>query len=204
MPEPTAVADLLEIMGDRTVSLRQRLNAAVSASRVERLQLPGEAPPASIVFLRWIINFKGAGGVQLDPTFRREAAAATAYFERRSAKAALTYDIADLDTKRRQWRDLINGSLRRLMQRGWGSAEALIGPDDPFEMPVEDPERCQAALLQERGSTRTRRRLRAVDDPGTLPAIASEAERAALIRAIAKAAHRRLAEVSAAPLSRAG
>jgi len=198
MPEPTAVDDLLELMRDKTLSLRQRLNAAVSASRVERLQLPGEAPPESIKFLRWILDFRGQGGAQLDPAFRREAAAATAYYERRSKKNALQYDVVDLEERRRQWVRILNACLRHhLRQRGRPlRQEMLFALADEFAAPPCEPERALIVLLQPAGGQqRSHRRLRAIDDPG-LPATATEAERHEIVRAIAGILQRRLAEVS--------
>jgi hypothetical protein len=102
-----AIADLLEIMRDATATPRDRLNAAVSASRVERLQMPGETPPECVQYLRSIID-----DVSVATNLRREAAAACAYYERRSKKAALLYNVADQDEKRRQWRGILNGCIR--------------------------------------------------------------------------------------------
>lgn len=197
MPEPTAVDDLLAIMQDRTVSLRQRLNAAVSASRVERLQLPGEAPPESIKFLRWVVDYRGSHGEQLDPSFRREAAAATAYFERRSAKAALVFEIADEDERREHWRKLINSALRvHLSKAGqWPAGKhMLLDPSDEFAMPAIDPDVAHSALMTGDNRHQRRQRQKALDErlPGKWSG--NETEPAEILRVIAAAAHQRLAQ----------
>ena len=200
MPE-AAIDTLLELMADRTLSLRQRLNAAVSASRVERLQLPGEAPPASIVFLRWVLDFRGQGGAQFDPSFRRESAAALAYFERRSKKHALQFDIVDLTERHKQWVRILNACLRyHLRQRGQPlRQDMLFRNDDEFAAPPCEPERAMAVLLLPAdGQQRSQRRLRSIDDPG-LPANVSETERLQIVRAIALILQRRLAEATASP-----
>jgi hypothetical protein len=75
----TGLTDLLVIMRDRKIGMRDRLNAAVSASRVSPLAMSGEAEPPAIAFLRWLLAYKAADGEQFSPSFRRESAAAIAF-----------------------------------------------------------------------------------------------------------------------------
>src|SRR5262245_41713085 len=103
-----AINDLLAIMRDTMrVTPRDRLNAAVSASRVEKLQMPGEEPPESVRYLRSVID-----DPKIATNLRREAAAAVAYFQKRSAKAALTFQVTDIDQQRREWLLLANAAVR--------------------------------------------------------------------------------------------
>ena len=155
--------------------------------------MPGEAPPEFVRYLRAIID-----DVSAATNFRREAAAACAYFERRSQKAALDFDVRDLDEKRQIWTRILNACLRYHLGRAnaWPTRRDVLFRDgDEFEMPSGEPEQVLTALLQPAGSNRhARRRQRAIDDPGELPVIASEAERFALIRPIARLVHTRLKE----------
>jgi hypothetical protein len=175
-----AIANLLEIMRDTTATPRDRLNAAVSASRVEKLQMPGEAPPESMQCLRGIID-DGSVATNL----RREAAAACAYFERRSKKAAIAFNVADLDEKRRQWRKLVNGGIRvHLGKIGrWPADKRMpFSAVDEFELPACDPDLALSALRK------------AIDErvPGTWSG--SEAERRELLLPLARIIHQRLAQ----------
>jgi hypothetical protein len=177
-----AIANLLEIMRDESASPRDRINAAVSASRVEKLQLPGEEPPESIAYLRAIIS-----DIDVATNFRREAAAACAYFERRSKKAALTFEVADLTEQQRQWANIANACLRyQLSLSGdWPQNRNLLQQDAPT--PPTNPEVTIAALLMPvtRARSASRKR-RTVDDPGGTPILNSERERRDAIRPIAK------------------
>jgi hypothetical protein len=190
----TAISALLKIMRNETTSPRDRLNAAVSASRVERLQMPGEAPPASVQYLRDIIDDDSAA-----TNFRREAAAATAYFERRSRKAALSFAISDVDAKRETWRRLLNGALRHHFWRHgrWPQDKALLlGQADEIDIVgLPDPEIVTAALLVPAGNRHTRRRQRAIDEPVTTGVWSgTESERKEVLRPLARAVHARLAQ----------
>jgi hypothetical protein len=68
-------------MNDGTVGIRNRLNAAVSASRVSPLSMPGESAPPAVVFLRSIVECEHAG-LMFRYDYRREAAQALAYWGR--------------------------------------------------------------------------------------------------------------------------
>ena len=177
-----AIANLLDIMRDEAASPRDRINAAVSASRVQKLQLPGEEPPESVAYLRSLID-----DIDVATNFRREAAAACAYFERRSKKAALTFEVADLTEQQRQWANIANACLRyQLTASGdWPDARNLLQQDMPT--PTTNPETTIPALLMPvtRARSTTRKR-RAVDDPGGTPIINSERERRDAIKPIAK------------------
>jgi hypothetical protein len=192
VPTADAIPFLLAIMTNATASPRDRLNAAVAASRVEKLQMPGEPAPESVRFLRDIIADDEA------PTnLRLEAATACAYFERRSQKAALTFDVADVDEKRRQWRRLVNGGIRHhLAKHGRWPADkaALLGPDDAFDLPEVDPNLVLSALLLGGSNRHARRRQKAIDQPVTGVWSGSERERTELLKVLAQAMHQRLAE----------
>lgn len=184
-----AIANLIDIMRDETASPRDRINAAVSASRVQKLQLPGEEPPESVAYLRSLIDDP------ITPTnHRREAAAACAYFERRSAKAALTFEVADLTEQQRQLDRIANAALRYQLttrQGAWPIQRDLLQPDAP--MPPANPELPLAALLMPVTTTQhAKRKRRAVDDPGGTPIIGSQRERRAAILPVAKVCAQRL------------
>ena len=121
-----AIENLLEIMRDEDAPQRDRINAAISASRVEKLQLPGEEPPESVAYLRSLID-----DIDVATHFRREAAAACAYFERRSAKAALTFQVADLTEQQRQWTTIANAALRYRLtaSNAWPEGRHILGLD---------------------------------------------------------------------------
>lgn len=61
MAETRAIHDLYAIMSDGTAGIRNRINAAVSASRVEPLAMPGESEPPVVVFLREVVACEYAG-----------------------------------------------------------------------------------------------------------------------------------------------
>lgn len=176
---PDAIANLLDIMRDTTASPRDRINAAVSASRVEKLQLPGDEPPESIAYLRSLLD-----NPTVATNFRREAAAACAYFERRSAKAALTFEVAETSEQRAQWDAIARAAMRARLStsRAWPECRDLL-PSDRSETPAGNPDQAIAALLTTARQTGQRKR-RAIDDPGS-PIITSERERRAAIKAVA-------------------
>lgn len=176
-----AIANLLDIMRDESASPRDRINAAVSASRVEKLQLPGDEPPESIAYLRFLADHP-----DVPTNFRREAAAACAYFERRSAKAALTFEVADTSEQRSQWAAIARAALRARLSRAstWPECRELLRSTETIKAPTSSPEQAIAALLTTAHTQTTQRRRRAIDDPGG-PAINSERERRAAIRAVA-------------------
>jgi hypothetical protein len=187
----TAIEDLYDIMRDPASGLRQRLNAAVSASRVERLAMPGETLPEAVMFLREIIGTEHEGS-RFRVEYRREAAAALAYYERRVKKAELQYKVADQDERLRQWRGVLNGCIRVHLGRRnlWpGRRDILFKPADPIELPPYDPELGLAALLY--AGSRKAKRPRAIDER-SVPTIASDAQRIEILRSIAKVTHGRL------------
>lgn len=186
----SGLADLIQIMRDETIPLRQRITAGIAASRVEHLVAAGEAEPETIMFLRWI-----TGDEQLSPQFRRESAQALAYWERRCHKAALQYAVPDADERMAKWRRVLNGLIRHhlwLHGRWPADKHILIGPDDPFETPPGDPDRMLAAILFP--ANRHARRKRAIDDPGGLPIISSETEQRQLVEQAAEALRQRLSQ----------
>lgn len=70
MAAKDAISELYAIMRDHGASERDRLNAAISASTVEKLAMPGEAVPECITSLRKMVDDHSA------PTsYRRESAA---------------------------------------------------------------------------------------------------------------------------------
>jgi hypothetical protein len=192
-----ALDDLYQIMADQSVGLRNRLNAAISASRVEPLSMPGEPEPQGVRFLRWIIETEGADGLRFSPQFRRESAAALAYYQRRAQKAQLLYNVADADERRETWRRILNGALRvHLGKHGhWPQrTDVLLTAADKIDVAgLPDPELVLSALLLGGGNRQERRRRqRTVDERVVALWSGTEEERRALIRPVAKAVHQRL------------
>jgi hypothetical protein len=177
-----AILNLLDIMRDESASPRDRINAAVSASRVEKLQLPGDEPPESIAYLRSLLDDQ-----DVPTNFRREAAAACAYFERRSAKAALTFEVADTSEQRKQWAVIAKAALRARLSTtsAWPDHRHLLRSTEQIHQPpTSSPELAIAAMLTAAHSQASQRKRRAIDDPGG-PTINSERERRLAIRALA-------------------
>lgn len=201
-----ALDDLLAIMRDQRVGMRDRINASISASRVSALTLPGESEPEAVVFLRWIIDFDGGQkGERFSPSFRREAAAALSFWQRRAAKMALTYEVPDQTERAAGWRKLINGAIRLHLSEHdlWPArrdilltaAEEIV---DVASLP--DPERVLSALMLPAGGNRhARRRLKAIDERLADIFLGTEAERLALIKPLALLAEARLAEFGLGP-----
>jgi hypothetical protein len=152
MATKDAIADLLSIMNDEAASPRDRLNSAVSASRVSPLALVGEILPPAVVYLRDVIDDPEA------PTnYRREAAAALAYYQRRVKKAELLYSVADQDERRETWRRVLNACIcYQCRLNGRQHKSVLLTADDTFQTPACEPEFALAALLG--GSNRQHRR----------------------------------------------
>ena len=198
----TALDDLLALTRDPKVSTRNKLSAAISASRVSPLVLPGEELPEAIKFLRYIIDFRARDGSQFSAGFRREAAAGLAYWQRRAQKMVIEYDVSDQAELRVKWTRIVNGALRfYLNQRGlWPRRkDVLFDRDDLFELPAGDPDRTLMALQHPVAVNRHEKRRRAVDDPGGPATIGSEAERLSIIRPIARLVLERLAKFGLAP-----
>jgi hypothetical protein len=189
VPKP-AISELYLIMHDSGASERDRINSAVSASRVEPLTMPGEEPPPAVKWLRKMVDDLSA------PTgYRRECAAALAYWERRAKKVELAYNVADDTERRRQWRSLVNGAIRlHLAKIGkWPERkDVLMGPDDLLEVPAANPEVVLSAILLGSSNRAARRRQKAIDERATELWSGSEAERTELIRPVARLAHERL------------
>ena len=184
---PDAIANLLQIMRDDSASPRDRINAAVSASRVQKLQLPGEEPPESVAYLRSLLD-----DIDVATNLRREAAAAVAYFERRSAKAALNFEVADASEQQRQWVTVINACIRYELttrpgsNRSWPEDRELLRQGD-VPTPATATEPTVAAILLPVSRLAGRRRTKHIDDPGGMPIFASERERKAAIQPAARA-----------------
>jgi hypothetical protein len=190
-PKP-AISELYLIMHDSGASERDRINSAVSASRVEPLTMPGEEPPPAVKWLR-----KMVADLSAPTSYRRECAAALAYWERRAKKVELTYNVADDIEKVRQWRSLVNGAIRlHLAQIGkWPERkDVLMGPDDLLEVPAANPEVVLSALLLGSSNRQQRRRQKAIDERATELWSGSETERAEVLRPIARLAQQRLQE----------
>jgi hypothetical protein len=199
-----ALEDLYTLMNDLGVNIRTRLNAAISASRVEPLAQPGQPEPPGVEFLRNIISYR-QGKLAYRAEWRRMAGAALAYWERRAAKAALKFNVADHQEQRAEWHRILNGSIRRHLwaHHRWPQDKAaLIGPDEAFEMPAHEPELGLSALLLPGERHNSRRRQTAIDEPEA-PHIKSQAHRRDILRDIAVVVQRRLAEFDHHRLSQA-
>jgi hypothetical protein len=200
MRENTGLDQLYDIMRDPVSGLRNRLIAAIAASRVERLAMPGESEPEGVIFLREIVGTEREGS-RFKVEYRREAASALSYWERRCKKAALSFDVADQDERREKWRRVLNGLIRHHLHRRhlWPQRkDVLFGPNDHFEMPGDDPDRALNAILLP-PANRHERRKRTIDDPGRTPVIGSETERLSIIKPVAEAVLARLRKFDLAP-----
>jgi hypothetical protein len=192
-----ALDDLYDIMRDGTAGIRNRLNAAISASRVERLAMPGEPEPPAVAFLRTIVAGQHAG-LMFRHDYRRESASALAYWERRCKRAELQYDVADADERRDSWCKLVNGGIRLHLGKigRWPQDKhvLLTAADEIDVTGLPDPDLVLSALLIGGHNRHARRRLRAIDE--RVPAVwsGSENERNALLRSLAKLVHQRLKE----------
>lgn len=189
-PPKSGLADLIHIMRDETVPMRQRITAGIAASRVERLAMAGELEPEGVRFLRWIT------ASEFNPLFRREAAQALAYYERRVAKMAVTFDVADEAELRTKWMRILNGCIRAHLakhQRWPQDKHLLIGPNETFKKPSGDPDTALSALLLAGNNRHARRRQRKIDEPVSSGMWSgSEQERLELIRPIAELIHERI------------
>jgi hypothetical protein len=188
-----ALDQLYALMRDGNVPMRARLDSAIRASRVEPLEMPGTEAPPAVLFLRNVMTYKYEGK-QYNGVLRSKAGAALAYYERRSAMAALKYNVADDSERIEGWRRVINGLLRRhlVKHRRWPQdKDALLGPDEPFAAPPYAPELGLSALLI--ANPRGRHRAKSVDEPES-QVIRSQGERDTVLRAIAHVMHNRLAQ----------
>ena len=193
MAEP-ALETLLDIVRDPASGLRNRLSAAIAASRVERLAMPGEQAPEGVLFLREIVGTEHEGS-RFRVEYRLEAGRALSYYERRTRKAELQFEVPDQAERRESWRKLINSALRvHLSKHGYWPAgkDMLLQPGDEFEMPALDPEIAYSAMMLGGNRHQRRHRQKVLDErlPGKWTG--DETERAELIRVIATAAHQRL------------
>jgi hypothetical protein len=193
-----ALDDLYDIMRDPASGLRNRINAAIAASRVERLAMPGEAMPEAVLFLREIVGTEHEGS-RFRVEYRRECATALSYYERRVAKMALTFSVADVDERRRQWRSLVNGAIRfHLAKIGkWPERkDILFTAADALEVPADaaDPEVVLSGLLLGSSNRQQRRRQKAIDERATELWSGDESQRRELLRPIARLAAQRLQE----------
>jgi hypothetical protein len=193
--EQRGLDDLLSIMRDQSVKARDRLNAAVSASRVSALAMPGDEAPEAVKYLRYIIDYM-KDGIQFPAAWRREAASAVSYYERRAAKNALQFQVTDTAEQNREWRALLNGVLRRHLwhAKRWPRDRAvLFAVDEALPAMPCDPSLALTALMLpfDRHSRRARRK--GLDEPDMV-AITSEEQRRDILRAIARCMHRRLSE----------
>jgi hypothetical protein len=191
------LADLLTIMRDQQVKMRDRINAAVSASRVSALAMPGEPDPPALAFLRWVIDYK-RDGIQFPHSWRREAAAAISFWERKCKRAELLYQVPDQSEHRESWRRLINGALRYHLGRNdmWpGRKDILLAPGDDFQPPAGvDPETVFAALTLPAGNRQARRRQKAIDERMASVWNGTEEQRITLLKPLAVLMRQRLME----------
>jgi hypothetical protein len=187
----SGLADLLAIMRDTDLAMRDRLSAGISASRVSSLAMGGEPEPEAVRFLRWITD----AGERFSAQWRREAAQALAYWERRVAKMAVTFDVADEAERREKWRRICNAGIRHhlwLHNRWPRDKHILLTASDAFEVPDIDPDAVLSALFVGAQNRHQRRRLKAIDERVTGTWSGSEAERVELLRVLAVAMHQRL------------
>ena len=91
----TALEDLYDIMRDPASRLRNRLNAAVAASRIVKVVMPSEPLPECVQFLDEIIGTEH-GGSRFKVEYRREAATAKGYYEKRVNAAVLKLGIPEV------------------------------------------------------------------------------------------------------------
>jgi hypothetical protein len=177
--------DLYDLMNDQSISLRQRIYAAVSASRVEPLGLIGDEPPA-VVFLRSIVNFNLEGKTYA-AAHRHLAAQALAYWERRAKQAAIKFAVTDNAEQINAWRRITNGTIRYAIVKNnrWPQDKhSLITPNDSeFARPAYDPELVLNAILLP-GEHTKKRRAKAIDEPDK-PTIANEKQRQDILAAVA-------------------
>ena len=146
--------------------------------------MPGESEPPAVVFLRSIVACEHAG-LMFRYDYRREAAAALSYWERRCKKVELQYSVPDEAERRTSWRRILNGALRiHLGKHGRWPADkrVLFSAVDEFELPACDPDLALSALRK------------AIDErvPGTWSG--TEAERRELLLPLARLVHQRLAQ----------
>jgi len=172
-------------MNDQSISLRQRIYAAVSASRVEPLGLIGDEPPA-VVFLRAIITFNHEGKTYA-AAHRHLAAQALAYWERRAKQAAIKFAVTDNAEQIIAWRRITNGTIRYAISKihRWPQDKhSLVKPNDTeFARPAFDPELALNAMFLP-GEHTKKRRAKAIDEPDK-PTINSEKQRINIIAALA-------------------
>jgi hypothetical protein len=180
--------DLYDLMNDQSISLRQRIYAAVSASRVEPLGLIGDEPPA-VVFLRSIVNFNLEGKTYA-AAHRHLAAQALAYWERRAKQAAIKFAVTDDAERIAAWRRINNGTIRYAIVKNnrWPQDKhSLIAPNDSeFARPAYDPELVLSAIFLP-GEHTKKRRAKAIDEPDK-PIIGSENHRREILSTIARGA----------------
>jgi hypothetical protein len=193
-PIHTAALDsLYALMRDPTLSTRVRLTSAISASRVEPLEGPGTQPPPGVAYLRAFLAYRFQGKAYR-AEWRREAAGALSYYERRSHINALKFQTPDDAEHRAQWRRILNGLIRRHLSAHaqWPQRKAiLIGPAETFAYPPHHPELALAALMLPADHHARKARKRSLDQPDA-PQIADETERLEVLAAIAQVMHRRL------------
>jgi hypothetical protein len=157
MAETRPIHDLDAIVNDGTAGLRNRLNAAIYASRVEKLAMPGETEPPAVVFVRSVVALEHAG-TMFRYDYRRESAAALAYWERRCKKAELQYKVPDENERRASWRRILNGVLCAHLGKHPRRNDVLFKVSDTFEMPPCSPEVALSAILLGANSPQRRRR----------------------------------------------
>lgn len=186
-PSPqNALNDLYQLMRDQSISTRARIDAAVSASRVEPATQPHEQPPPAVQFLRNAITFRH-NGKPYQAELRRKAGSALAFWERRAAVAAMKFSVADNTEITNAWRRTLNGLIRHhLWKDGRWPADKhlLIDPDDSsFDRPPHDPKLALDAILVP--GQRQHAKRKAFDQPDQ-PHITSEEQREQILADLAK------------------
>ena len=158
--------------------------------------MPGESEPPAVVFLRSIVACEHAG-LMFRYDYRREAAAALSYWERRCKKVELQYSVPDEAERRTSWRRILNGALRiHLGKHGRWPADkrVLFSAVDEFELPACDLDLALSALLSGGNRQQSRRRRKAIDERVAAQWSGSEAERKKLLLPLAQLVHARLKE----------
>jgi hypothetical protein len=156
--------------------------------------MPGESEPEAVLFLRDIVGTEHEGS-RFRVEYRREAAAALSYWERRCKKAELQYNVPDENERRASWRKLVNGGIRiHLGKIGrWPQDKhILFGAGDEIDVAgLPDPDLVLSGLLFG-GNRPQRRRRRAIDERTPAVWSGTEAERKAMLRPLAQLVHQRL------------
>jgi hypothetical protein len=187
-----ALEQLHELMRDQSVTMRVRLNSAISASRVEPLAMPGEETTPAVAFLRNILTLRHHGK-PYQATWRKEAAAALAYYERRARKAELQYEVPDQAERSAAWKRNLDSLLRQYLwtEGRWPHDKAALH-GDAWHALAADPELALAAILVP-AEQRRKTRQKAIDQP-IAQHINTDGQRQDILRHVANSLYQRIME----------